>query len=213
MDRWPSGLRRSPAKGVRGKLLRGFESHPVRHKNTAVKRSPILAEMCIEGMPMMRRLAYPLLDQKAFPDLTGKSSRGVSKSFLGLPLWESITKGPILPYGKTISPFIFRAYLTTIRYSICALLIYIWFQNSMPLQSWRMVANSSPFSILTTVRPSEARLAQLQEFDLKVPWQRMKARHPHTVPLSDQVIDLIQRLRRQHNYPFVFHGRDVDKAL
>ena len=31
MDRWPSGLRRSPAKGVRGKLLRGFESHPVRH--------------------------------------------------------------------------------------------------------------------------------------------------------------------------------------
>ena len=39
------------------------------------------------------------------------------------------------------------------------------------------------FSILTTVRPTEARLAQLHEFDLdkgiwNVPRQRMKARHP-----------------------------------
>ena len=31
VDRWPSGRRRSPAKGVGGKLPRGFESLPVRH--------------------------------------------------------------------------------------------------------------------------------------------------------------------------------------
>ena len=41
----------------------------------------------------------------------------------------------------------------------------------------------------------------------------MKARHPHTVPLSPQVIDLINAVARTHNYPYVFHGRDVDKAL
>ena len=33
VDRWPSGRRRSPAKGVGGKLPRGFESLPVRHQN------------------------------------------------------------------------------------------------------------------------------------------------------------------------------------
>ena len=51
-----------------------------------------------------------------------------------------------------------------------------------------MVGKLLQFSILTTVRPTEARLAQLHEFDVdkgiwNVPWQRMKARHPHTVPL------------------------------
>ena len=81
-----------------------------------------------------------------------------------------------------------------------------------------MVGKLLQFSILTTVRPTEARLAQLHEFDLdkgiwNVPWQRMKARHPHTVPLSPQVIDLINAVARTHNYPYVFHGRDVEKAL
>ncbi|MDF2940436.1 MAG: hypothetical protein K0R66_1078, partial [Gammaproteobacteria bacterium] len=32
LERWPSGRRRSPAKGVYGqKLYRGFESLPLRH--------------------------------------------------------------------------------------------------------------------------------------------------------------------------------------
>jgi hypothetical protein len=30
MDRWPSGLRRTPGKCVYVKAYRGFESHPVR---------------------------------------------------------------------------------------------------------------------------------------------------------------------------------------
>ena len=34
VDRWPSGRRRSPAKGVGGKLPRGFESLPVRHNTS-----------------------------------------------------------------------------------------------------------------------------------------------------------------------------------
>ena len=42
MDRWPSGLRRSPAKGVRGKLLRGFESHPVRHDTKHLQKLTLL---------------------------------------------------------------------------------------------------------------------------------------------------------------------------
>ena len=66
--------------------------------------------------------------------------------------------------------------------------------------------------------PSEARLARVEEFDLEqkrweVPWQRMKNRLPHSIPLSDQAVALIETLRRQHNYPFVFHGRDPDKPL
>ncbi len=31
MERWPSGLRRTLGKRVKGQLFRGFESHSLRH--------------------------------------------------------------------------------------------------------------------------------------------------------------------------------------
>ncbi len=36
METWPSGRRRSPAKGVDGKPSRGFESHRLRHHLMAI---------------------------------------------------------------------------------------------------------------------------------------------------------------------------------
>ena len=46
VDRWPSGRRRSPAKGVGGKPPRGFESLPVRHQN--------LLSYCFNGIKLIK---------------------------------------------------------------------------------------------------------------------------------------------------------------
>lgn len=51
------------------------------------------------------------------------------------------------------------------------------------------------------VRPGELRHAEWQEFDFdkavwKIPAGRMKARRPHAVPLSSQVLDILDELRK-----------------
>ena len=38
-ETWPSGRRRSPAKGVDGKPSRGFESHRLRHFSSNFQKS------------------------------------------------------------------------------------------------------------------------------------------------------------------------------
>lgn len=54
--------------------------------------------------------------------------------------------------------------------------------------------------LLSFVRPGELRLAAWDEFDLQgklwtIPEERMKMRERHLVPLSDQMVDLLKRLR------------------
>ncbi len=44
-ERWPSGRRRSPAKGVYQRWYRGFESHPLRHERNKNLRSNPLHDM------------------------------------------------------------------------------------------------------------------------------------------------------------------------
>lgn len=56
------------------------------------------------------------------------------------------------------------------------------------------------FSILTMVRPGEARKAEWSEIDFEnkvwtIPAGRMKARSEHTVPLSNQAITLLKQLQ------------------
>ena len=72
-----------------------------------------------------------------------------------------------------------------------------------------MAARALEFIILTAARSGEARLATWEEFDLEnriwtIPADRMKAGKEHTVPLTDQVVRLLQSLPRFENSPYVF---------
>ena len=73
MDRWPSGLRRSPAKGVRGKLLRGFESHPVRHDTKHLQKLTLLYSVNLKQTFYLSDLAreYKYKVEKSFIDFNG----------------------------------------------------------------------------------------------------------------------------------------------
>jgi integrase len=67
------------------------------------------------------------------------------------------------------------------------------------------------FTILTAVRINEALGARWDEIDLgnatwTVPAARMKARKPHVVPLSPQVVGLLRSLYTEPNNPHVFVG-------
>ena len=68
--------------------------------------------------------------------------------------------------------------------------------------------------MLTMVRPGELRLAVWSEFDFKkrlwrIPEERMKASREHIVPLSDQAVELLEKLREiTGNYVHLFPKRD-----
>jgi integrase len=67
------------------------------------------------------------------------------------------------------------------------------------------------FTILTTVRMSEAIGAQFDEFDLaakvwRIPGERMKAGQPHRVPLCDRAIAFVKEMAATRLNDFVFPG-------
>jgi integrase len=72
---------------------------------------------------------------------------------------------------------------------------------------------------MTFVRKGELLYAKWSEFDMqkkiwKIPAERMKMRVVHTVPLSTQVCDLLDELRRK--YPgneYLFHNQDPFKPI
>lgn len=76
------------------------------------------------------------------------------------------------------------------------------------------------FQLLTMVRPNEASNAKWSEFDFDkkewtIPAERMKARFSHTIPLSTQVIALIEQLKSMtfhHEYLFT-HRSNLKKAM
>ncbi|MFP1644217.1 tyrosine-type recombinase/integrase [Pontitalea aquivivens] len=72
-------------------------------------------------------------------------------------------------------------------------------------------ARALEFSILTATRSSETRLAVWAEFDLKnrlwaIPAERMKKGKEHEIPLTDEMIALLEGLPREEDNPFVFVG-------
>lgn len=76
------------------------------------------------------------------------------------------------------------------------------------------------FQLLTMVRPNEASNASWSEFDFdkkewNIPAERMKVRFLHTVPLSSQVMALIEQLRPMtgHNKYLFTHRSDLKKAM
>ena len=72
--------------------------------------------------------------------------------------------------------------------------------------------------ILTVTRTSEVLKSKFEEFDLEnriwtIPFQNMKARKVHKIPLSNEVIKIINYMRRKHNHPFVFPNTYLSKPL
>jgi integrase len=77
------------------------------------------------------------------------------------------------------------------------------------------------FTLLTWARTSEARFATFDEFeDLNGPeplWrlsaERMKMEREHLVPLSQELVELIWRRRRETNGEFLFPGDKIGKPI
>jgi integrase len=74
-------------------------------------------------------------------------------------------------------------------------------------------------TLLTMVRTIEAIGAQWDEFDLdaklwRIPAERMKMKAPHVVPLSRQVLALLEELRPlTGRYALLFPGREPSKPI
>lgn len=94
------------------------------------------------------------------------------------------------------------------------------------LTSYQQRAKSSPIVfaatrllMLTFVRTGEVRGAQWSEFDLDaalwvIPAERMKARQPHTVPLSRQAVEVIRALQPLTGHlPALFPNRNGNGAV
>jgi integrase len=74
-----------------------------------------------------------------------------------------------------------------------------------------MGALALQFTVLTAARTTEALAAQWTEFDLSkklwtVPADRMKAGREHRVPLSDDAVAILQRLKEVATGQYVFGG-------
>jgi len=81
-----------------------------------------------------------------------------------------------------------------------------------------MASSALQFALLTAARTTETIGTQRQEIDLikglwHVPAERMKARRPHTVPLSIQACNLLKRVMRSHNADCVFPGQKPGRYL
>src|SRR5207249_521101 len=83
-----------------------------------------------------------------------------------------------------------------------------------------VAAQAVRFIVMTCARMSEALNATWRpEIDLaaaewRIPKERMKARQPHTVPLSPQALALLEQLPREEGNPFLFiSSKTPGKAL
>jgi integrase len=70
-----------------------------------------------------------------------------------------------------------------------------------------VVRSALQFSAYTFLRPGEVRSIEwreinLEKWEIRIPEEKMKMRRPHIVPLSSQVIAILEKLR-----PFTGHGR------
>jgi len=77
-------------------------------------------------------------------------------------------------------------------------------------------ARALEFVILTACRSGEARLATWTEIDMatrtwNIPGNRMKSGRPHRVPLSEEVIQLLESLPRLEGEALLFPGRMAGK--
>lgn len=74
------------------------------------------------------------------------------------------------------------------------------------------------FVVLTACRSGEARLAKWSEFDMtektwNIPGDRMKSGRPHRVPLSAEVITLLNGLERMEGTEILFPGKKENSPI
>ncbi|TRZ68246.1 MAG: site-specific integrase [Comamonadaceae bacterium] len=74
------------------------------------------------------------------------------------------------------------------------------------------------FVVLTACRSGEARMATWTEFDMtektwNIPGERMKSGRPHRVPLSEEVISLLNGLERMKGTELLFPGKKEDSPI
>lgn len=74
------------------------------------------------------------------------------------------------------------------------------------------------FVVLTACRSGEARLATWAEFDMaektwNIPGERMKSGRSHRVPLSDEVISLLNGLERMEGTELLFPGKKENSPI
>ena len=72
--------------------------------------------------------------------------------------------------------------------------------------------------ILTVARTCEVLKSKFDQFDLErgiwtLPYENMKARKEHKVPLTSEVIKIINFMKRKHNHAFVFPNTYLAKPL
>lgn len=86
------------------------------------------------------------------------------------------------------------------------------FMSALVKQQNSVGRDALKLTVLTAVRSNEARFANWGEFDFdgavwSIPAARMKMKHPHLVPLSDPVLSLLRRMRREHE---ALYGEALD---
>jgi integrase len=74
-----------------------------------------------------------------------------------------------------------------------------------------MSARALEFTILTCARTNETRFAEWKDIDLQkrlwsIPAEKMKAKKPHRVPLSETTIELLTKIPRVENSTLIFPG-------
>lgn len=90
------------------------------------------------------------------------------------------------------------------------------------LEKLRAITGNGPrcleFVVLTACRSGEARLATWSEIDMvtrtwNIPGNRMKSGRPHRVPLSEEVIMLLESLPRLEGTDLVFPGKKANTPI
>ena len=72
--------------------------------------------------------------------------------------------------------------------------------------------------ILNVTRTSEVIKSKFEQFDLEkriwtIPYQNMKARKEHKIPLSNEAISIIKFMRQKHNHEYVFTNLVTGKHI
>lgn len=186
----------------------------------------------------LERLAYPALDQKPFADLTTEDVIEVLS-----PIWQSKRETAkklqgrmklVFGYAKTArlyegeNPAAWQDHLShyfamqtnkhLIKHhrALSFTKAPTFYRDLKQIET--MASHALQFTLLTAARTSETIGATSDEIDIdkrlwRVPAERMKARKPHEVPLSEQACTLLETILRSHNAPFIFHGRNPEKPL
>lgn len=159
------------------------------HKINAVKTIEIITPIAAKGsLETVKRLCQRLNEIMTYAVNTGvieaNPLRGIAKAF----------KAPQKEHMPTLTPQELPLLMKALNTASIKL-------TTRCLIEWQLH---------TMVRPSEAAGATWEEMDLdaklwKIPAERMKKKRPHSVPLSDQCMELLSIMTTlRSNSPFVF---------